>query len=211
MNTTNVPGQAIPVIGFGRRLAATLIDGVILIFLTFVLVVIISMVGLVIDAFNPDDELRLRQIIILSGIILSAIYYIASWARTGQTVGKTVLGVQVITSHGERLPWGRSIVRYIGYVISGLLLSLGFLWIVFDPKRQGLHDKLAGTYVINVDDTYTGGSDEQLVPSDATGSRWLWVLLWLVLALAAPSALLVGLWSLGPVFSRAIVNLLQGG
>jgi len=43
---------------------------------------------------------------------------------------------------------GQLIVRYVGYFISSLFLCLGFLWIAFDARKQGWHDKIAGTVVI---------------------------------------------------------------
>ena len=49
---------------------------------------------------------------------------------------------------GSKLTLQQSIIRYIGYIISALPLFLGYLWVAFDPKKQALHDKLAGTVVI---------------------------------------------------------------
>jgi len=42
--------------------------------------------------------------------------------------------------------------RYFGYYVSGLILALGFIWIAFDKRKQGWHDKLAGTLVIREGD-----------------------------------------------------------
>lgn len=44
-----------------------------------------------------------------------------------------------------------AIVRVIGYYIGGAILLLGFLWALWDPNRQGWHDKLANTYVVKVE------------------------------------------------------------
>jgi uncharacterized RDD family membrane protein YckC len=53
-----------------------------------------------------------------------------------------------VTTQGRRVPIWRAVLRLAGYVISFATLFLGFLWIVVDNHRQGLHDKIAGTYVI---------------------------------------------------------------
>ncbi|MDD1697770.1 MAG: RDD family protein, partial [Methanoregula sp.] len=59
-----------------------------------------------------------------------------------------ILGLQVIQSSGEKMTPGLAFLRWVGYLFSGLILNLGFLWIVFDKRKQGWHDKIAGTLVI---------------------------------------------------------------
>jgi uncharacterized RDD family membrane protein YckC len=49
---------------------------------------------------------------------------------------------------GGPLTTGQSIGRYLGYYVSLLGLGLGFVWVAFDARKQGWHDKLAGTVVI---------------------------------------------------------------
>ena len=49
---------------------------------------------------------------------------------------------------GGRLTVGQSIGRYLGYFVSTIPFGLGLLWVAFDPKKQGWHDKLAGTVVV---------------------------------------------------------------
>jgi uncharacterized RDD family membrane protein YckC len=87
--------------------------------------------------------------------------------------------------------------------VSGLALSIGFLWIEFDKKRQGWHDKLAGTYVINVEDEFSDADEIQFEPSDP-GKAGTWLVVWLVAAVVATPALLASLWVLGPVLNSTI-------
>jgi hypothetical protein len=89
----------------------------------------------------------------------------------------------------------------VGYIISGLALSLGFIWLAFDPKRQGWHDKIARTYVVNEETTFDEASSVEIVPTDP-GRNWLWLIIWVVLAITMPGALLASLWILGPVVNR---------
>jgi uncharacterized RDD family membrane protein YckC len=60
-----------------------------------------------------------------------------------------LLGLRVAReSDGSAPGLGRSFLRYIGYFVSGLALGIGFLWVAFDSRKQGWHDKIAGTVVI---------------------------------------------------------------
>ena len=66
---------------------------------------------------------------------------------TGQTLGMILMGLRVVTIEGRRLTVWRAIIRFIGYIIAALPFFLGFAWILVDNRRQGWHDKIAGTYV----------------------------------------------------------------
>jgi uncharacterized RDD family membrane protein YckC len=70
------------------------------------------------------------------------------WTLTGQTPGMTLMGLRVVTTDGHYVSLGRSVRRLIGYFVSALVLWLGFLWILVDDRRQGWHDKIAGTCVV---------------------------------------------------------------
>ena len=68
----------------------------------------------------------------------------------GKTPGKMVMGVEIVKTDGSPIGFGRAILRYVGYIISSIILFIGFLMIAFDSKKQGLHDKIAGTCVIKI-------------------------------------------------------------
>lgn len=75
------------------------------------------------------------------------------WASWGATPGKLIMKVRVVSAHdpgGVGLPIGMAVGRYLAYLLSSFPMGLGFLWILQDPRRQGWHDKLAGTLVIDV-------------------------------------------------------------
>jgi uncharacterized RDD family membrane protein YckC len=82
-----------------------------------------------------------------SGLVLSLIYDVGFWMLAGQTPGKRMMGLLVVRTSGTRLRLGWAILRWLGYWLSGILF-LGFLWILLDGRRQGLHDKLARTFVV---------------------------------------------------------------
>ena len=80
-------------------------------------------------------------------LVVSVAYDIGFWMLSGQTLGKRLMGVRVVRVDGERLRLWNAIRRELAYVLSAILF-LGFLWILFDNRRQGWHDKLAGTIVV---------------------------------------------------------------
>ncbi|WP_086981146.1 RDD family protein [Vibrio aphrogenes] len=71
------------------------------------------------------------------------------WKFKGATPGKMLIKAQVVDAKtGQRLTTVQSVIRYLGYFLSTFLFMLGFLWVAFDGRKQGLHDKIAGTVVI---------------------------------------------------------------
>lgn len=71
------------------------------------------------------------------------------WLRFLGTPGKIVLGLKIVSlDTGNALTLWQAVGRYFAYVLSILPLLLGFFWVGFDKRKQGWHDKLAGTVVI---------------------------------------------------------------
>jgi uncharacterized RDD family membrane protein YckC len=89
-----------------------------------------------------------------SGIqtLLGLIYYVYLWSIAspwpGQTVGNKLLNIRVIKTDGSDLSIVVALIRYVGLVVSILVIFIGVIWAAFDPNKQGWHDKIAGTYVI---------------------------------------------------------------
>ena len=70
----------------------------------------------------------------------------------GRTLGKMAMGTKVVNEDGVAPSLLTAFVReVIGKFVSAIVLGLGYIWILFDPKFQGWHDKIAGTYVIKVE------------------------------------------------------------
>jgi uncharacterized RDD family membrane protein YckC len=148
--------------GFISRLIAFLID-ILIIGLTLILATwFISLAGNVLHldaainiiknqfaySYNLPDWLNWNTFSILITIIYIIGYYVFFWYFTGQTPGKALLGLRLITTDGRRVSLLRGILRYLGYSLSAISLFLGFFWILIDDRRQGWHDKIAGTLVI---------------------------------------------------------------
>ena len=88
---------------------------------------------------------------LLIALLLMGAY--AVWAlrlfAQGTTPGKRALGMKVVLESGEPAGFGTMLFReWIGKLLSGLIFSLGFIWILLDRERQGWHDKLASTFVV---------------------------------------------------------------
>jgi len=123
--------------GFWIRVLAFIIDSVIL-------YVINLIVGVVL---NPSTTGR-SGIQTLLGIIYFTYFWSASSLWPGQTVGDKLLNLRVIKTDGTDLTIVQAFIRYVGLVVSILVIFIGVIWVAFDPNKQGWHDKIAGTYVI---------------------------------------------------------------
>ena len=83
--------------------------------------------------------------------ILPAICTVGFWMRKQATPGKMLVNARIVDAYtGERPSMAQFIVRYIMYFLAALPLGMGILWVAFDKKKQGWHDKLARTVVIRL-------------------------------------------------------------
>ncbi|CAM4243145.1 hypothetical protein F901_02461 [Acinetobacter dispersus] len=81
--------------------------------------------------------------------IIVAAYYIFCWVKFAGTPGKRLLRLKVLDEKtGEHVTVGQSIIRYIGYIPATLVFFIGLIWVAFDSKKQGWHDKMAKTVVV---------------------------------------------------------------
>lgn len=90
-------------------------------------------------------------------------YHTFFWTLTGQTPGKAMMGLRVVTRSGRRVTPLRGVLRVVGYLLAGLPLGLGLIWILVDDCRQGWHDKISGTYVIY---TWAARPDERFLAEE---------------------------------------------
>jgi uncharacterized RDD family membrane protein YckC len=138
---------------FETRLVAFVLDLIVL-FSVFLLFIAVAGLQLLLrsdfgDADPPDSAFYLAAIILLIYFFpLFPLYFLASWVWRGQTVGKMAMAIKVVRRDGHPLGVGTALLRLVGYLFSTLLLFAGFLMIVFDRQRRGLHDRLADTLVV---------------------------------------------------------------
>jgi uncharacterized RDD family membrane protein YckC len=123
--------------GFWRRLAAALVDSGLLLVVFFI----------VLGPHYINASFWSLEGIVEN--ILSLIITVGFWVKLFGTPGKLLMGCQVVDADSaEPLSLRQAVLRYLGYYVSALPLGLGFLWIVWDPRKQGFHDKIANTVVL---------------------------------------------------------------
>ncbi len=140
----------LPKAGFWIRVVATAVDSVLVTAIQFVLQMLL---GLVADSaggsLTQRGEVMMALISISFGTVLAIAYYVFFVGYCGQTPGKMAVRVKIIRTDGSEIGYGRAFLREVlGKFISGILLGIGYLMVAFDPQKQGLHDKIADTYVI---------------------------------------------------------------
>lgn len=122
--------------GFWRRLAAFIVDQIILnVFETIVAVFLVSL------PLNNLSFLLLVNVLYFTGFESSV---------KGATPGKRVFGMAVTDLEGRRISLPRATLRFVSKFLSALLFGAGFLTIAISKNKQGLHDRIAGTLVVIV-------------------------------------------------------------
>jgi uncharacterized RDD family membrane protein YckC len=139
--------------GFASRAIAFVID--VFLFLAAAVLIRVTFQALfaVVDRMIPFIDLQAIASEIDFGLVagtglIQLLYFVLFWAAVGQTPGMGLLGIKIVRPNGKPPSFWRSLARYFGYILSLICLGLGFIWILFDAKRQGWFDKIAGTYVV---------------------------------------------------------------
>ena len=98
------------------------------------------------------DMILLGDDVVHAGIALMPVFaalWFGLWvALLGTTPGKALLGLKIIDKRGGKPTALQAAIRALACVPGFLALGAGFLWIIIDPKKRGLHDLLAGTLVV---------------------------------------------------------------
>jgi uncharacterized RDD family membrane protein YckC len=147
--------------GFASRAAGMVLDAVIvstiLIVITWVTTSLGSYLGLDIGkclATGLSTSLRsqigcvLARLLLAFNALFAVVYTVVMWMLIGQTIGQSIMGVRVVRLDGRRITFFTALRRLIGYAVCVVTLGLGFVWVLIDDRRQGWHDKIAGTCVI---------------------------------------------------------------
>lgn len=139
---------------FGRRFAAVFIDSIILFVLNQVLILITGSNTPAMLGPNPNPQAVGMAFAgafgrgFVIGLITTLTYSAGLLALRGQTLGKMALGIRVVGPDGNNPNYFRAALREtIGKWISGLIVCLGYLWMLWDEQQQTWHDKIAGTTV----------------------------------------------------------------
>lgn len=131
--SASASGPSGPRAGFWLRFAAVVIDAIVLGIVTVPLQL----------ALDPALYYALA-------IPLGVAYYVLlEGGAKGQTVGKMAVGIRVYDlAGGGSIGYGRAFMRYVGRILSGMVVLLGYLWMLWDKEKQTWHDKFAGSVVV---------------------------------------------------------------
>lgn len=119
--------------GFWIRLLAVIIDFI-------AIIVPVGVVEFILSYFGFQSVAYLISLFVVG-------FFIWIEGKLGGTPGKLLLGLRVVNNKGKYIGIPNAIFRRIGKLASQITLGIGYLMIAWDPKKQGLHDRIAKTYV----------------------------------------------------------------
>src|SRR5262245_49288257 len=159
--------------GFWIRVAAYIIDGIVISIVMGILFFVLTAIGIidfssVMEVANdpsvqaggePDPEAMMAAsqgmmqnmgVLYLVGFLLAWLYEALLTSSSMQaTPGKMVFGLRVATVDGQRIGFGRATGRYFGKIVSAIIAYIGFIMVAFTERKQGLHDMMASTVVVH--------------------------------------------------------------
>ena len=142
--------------GFWIRFVAFIVDNIIICItvalLSYVAGIAAEMGGITRNA-RPEEVEHLATLFgLFIGLFFGPVYFTLFTGWDGQTIGKWIFGLRVVRTSGDPIGYWKALLRYTGYSVSLLLFGLGFFMIAVDRNKRGLHDLIAGTYVIREHD-----------------------------------------------------------
>lgn len=145
--------------GFWRRWAALFIDSILVAMASYVVLLVAMLVfGLGFGMFTPPSDpgqFQTSQIVTILvmyivGPLLSALYYVLQESSEAQaTLGKRLLGIKVTDMEGRRLSRKHALGRWFSHLLCYVTMYIGYLVVAFTDRKQGLHDMVAGTLVVD--------------------------------------------------------------
>jgi uncharacterized RDD family membrane protein YckC len=152
--------QELEYVGFWPRVGASIIDSLLV---TVILLPLLTRVfgveksaddllgllsqsggSLFLQLLQPDGTVDF-----LVSWVLPALAVIIFWKYRQATPGKMAISARIVDARtGLKPTTGQLVGRYLGYFVAMIPLFVGILWVAFDPRKQGWHDKLAGTVVV---------------------------------------------------------------
>jgi uncharacterized RDD family membrane protein YckC len=129
------------------RAVALTVDALLINVIAVVVGAAVALIASVLGARNSVNAVE-AAIGGFAWFLWSAAYFVTFWTLTEQTPGDRLLGIRVVPAAGGPLRPMRAARRFIGLIISTIPLGAGFLLVLVDDERRGLHDRIAGTVVI---------------------------------------------------------------
>jgi len=137
--------HAEPYAGVATRAVALAFDVIVAQLIALIVFGILALVGTLVDVQFDTAE----KVVVAGGWALTNLaYFVLFWTMTGQTPGMQLMRIRVVTAAGRTPGLVRAVVRVIALGWCIVPLFLGFAPVLFDRRRRGLHDMLAGTVVL---------------------------------------------------------------
>ncbi len=143
---------------FATRVVAIAIDFTLITFIHLFLFILLAA-----RLFNEVIHLELLAILTayswyvvifaVSYVFLHMVYFIVFHAWCGQTIGKMIMHIKVVTEDNRQVSPARAFLRWTGYILSSVPLAAGFLWSAVDKDHCAWHDRLSQTRVVSVEMT----------------------------------------------------------
>jgi len=149
LDSHQIPQQNLRYAGFWIRVVAVLVDSFVLAVVLCIIVVALILAGTLsfAETATSADEAALLGMYLL-WLLLIVLYFAIMESSTNQgTLGKMAVGIRVGNYKGQKISFLNAVGRYFAKILSQLIFYIGFIMVGFDDKKQGLHDKLAETYV----------------------------------------------------------------
>jgi uncharacterized RDD family membrane protein YckC len=145
------PVAVVGYVGLVTRTLAFALDAAII---NVVAILTAAVIGLALSVFSLPSGLKAVLVVIGGGayILWSIGYFVGFWSTTGQTPGARAFRFRVCTGAFGPLKPRRALVRFGAMLLAALPLFAGFLPILFDGRRRGLHDMIARTVVVEAAD-----------------------------------------------------------
>jgi uncharacterized RDD family membrane protein YckC len=139
-----VDTQELEYVGFWPRVGAAAIDSLLIVFITLPLLT--AVYGR--EYWQSEAWVRGPADVFINRV-LPAVAVVLFWIYRQATPGKMAISARIVDAKtGARPTTGQLVVRYLGYYVAMIPLFAGIIWVAFDPRKQGWHDKLAGTVVV---------------------------------------------------------------
>ena len=134
--------------GFWKRVAAALIDSLVMLIPSMILGGIIGFVMAINDPYVTDYELEIvvNIVSIVTWWLYNSVFESSNFMGTP---GKMALGIVVTDYQNQKISFAQASGRHFGKIISGIIIGIGFLMAAFTEKKQGLHDIMSGTLIVN--------------------------------------------------------------
>lgn len=144
--------------GFWVRTGAALIDSILL--LIIIMPALILIYG---SDYWTGESVFMGFWDLILNYILPALAVILFWIYKSATPGKMALRLSIVDAKtGGKPSTGQLVGRYFSYFISMFPLFIGIIWVGIDKRKQGWHDKLAGTVVVRITAIETVQFDSQI-------------------------------------------------